>query len=253
MDAHQTSIYNAILITSSIIGIIIVYFIVSMISQHRRNRALYKRSLEAEIKTLEKERSRIATDLHDDLGPLLSSIKFSVGSLDIYSDTDTRTVDRVYEHIDSLMQRMREISADMLPNTLLRKGLIAAIAEFIDNIPRPACLDIKFVHAEEPELPPSQSVHLYRIVQEIIHNTIKHAQASVLKIEIKKSAAIMVLLTNDNGNGFDYNLQSRENNGLGLRNLFSRTEMLGGHLFVESSNGKGTSYIIEIPFRSNHD
>jgi two-component system, NarL family, sensor kinase len=247
MDAHQTTIYAAILISSSIIGIIIVYFIISLIHQQRRNRALHKRSIEAEINTLEKERTRIAADLHDDLGPLLSAIKFSVGSLDIYSDTDTKTVDRVYDHIDSLMQRMREISTDMMPNTLLRKGLVAAILEFIDNIPKPASLEILFVYSEIPELPQDKSIHLYRIAQEIIHNTIKHAGASSLKIEIKITGTLLVLLSADNGTGFDYNLQSRENDGLGLRNLFSRTEMLAGKLFVESTPGKGTSYIFEIP------
>lgn len=247
MDAHQTSIYYAILISGAIIGIIIIYFIVSIVHQHRNNRALYKRSLEAEIKTLEKERTRIAADLHDDLGPLLSSIKFSVGSLDVFSDTDIKTVDRVYEHIDSLMKRMREISTDMMPNTLLRKGLIAAIAEFIRNIPRPASLDIRFVHADIPELQQALSVHVFRMVQEIIHNTIRHAKASILKIEIKQSPTQLVLLTNDDGTGFDYNLQQRESNGLGLRNLFSRAEMLGGNMYVESARGKGTSYIIEIP------
>jgi two-component system, NarL family, sensor kinase len=250
MDAHQTSIYDAILICATIIGAIIIYFIVSIIHQHRNNRALYKRSLEAEIKTLEKERTRVASDLHDDLGPLLSSIKYSVGSLDIFSDTDLKTVDRVYEHIDSLMKRMREISGDMMPNTLLRKGLVAAIAEFIDNIPGPDFPEIQFVHSELPELLQPYSIHLFRIVQEIIHNTIKHAKASRLKIEIKQSAAFLVLLTNDDGTGFDYNLQTRESSGLGLRNLFSRTEMLGGNMSVESARGKGTSYIIEIPLRS---
>jgi two-component system, NarL family, sensor kinase len=247
MDAHQTTIYAAILISGSIIGIIIVYFIISIIHQQRRNRILYKRSIEAEITTLEKERTRIAADLHDDLGPLLSSIKFKVGSLDVYSDTDTATVERVYELIDSLMQRMRDISTDMMPNTLLRKGVIAAISEFISNIPKPTSLTIQFLYADIPQLPLSRQVHLYRIVQEIIHNTIKHARASSLKIELKNTDLLLVLLSADNGTGFDYNLQSRENDGLGLRNLYSRTEILGGTLFVESARGKGTSYIIEIP------
>jgi signal transduction histidine kinase len=213
---------------------------------------LYKRSLEAEIKLLEKERGRIAADLHDDLGPLLSSVKLNVGSLDLYSERDTRTADRVYEHIDTMMQRMREISADMLPNTLERKGLIAAIDEFISNIRKPASLNIRFVHNDSSEFPSSQSIHIYRIVQEIIHNTIKHAQATELIIEIKQEGSMIVLLSGDNGKGFDYNLQSRENSGLGLRNLYSRTEMLGGNLGVESGRGKGTNYTIEIPLQKKH-
>ena len=250
MDAHQTSIYNAILLCASILGVIMLYFIISIIYQQRQNRLMYKRSLEAEIKLLEKERSRIAADLHDDLGPLLSSIKFSVGSLDIYSDTDTKTVDRVYDHIDSLMHRMREISADMLPHTLGRKGLVAAIAEFISNLPQSSATKIFFEHSPLPEFPMVQSIHVYRIIQEIVHNTIKHARATVLQLELKISGAQLVLLTKDNGCGFDYKLQASESQGLGLRNLHSRAEMLGGKLVVESATGKGTIYIIEIPLSS---
>ncbi len=251
MDARQTAIFSAVLISGSIIGVIIIYFIVSIIYQQRRSQALYKRSIEAEITTLEKERGRIAADLHDDLGPLVSSIKFSVGSLDVFSETDTKTVDRVYEHIDSLMQRMREISNDMLPQTLLRKGLVAAIEEFIDNIQKPSSLEIHFTYSQLPGLPEAGAIHIYRIVQEIVHNTIKHSQASSLKIELKQESSGIVLLSADNGKGFDYNLQARENSGLGLRNLFSRTEMLGANMYVDSAPGKGTSYSIEIPLTTH--
>ena len=247
MDAHQTSIYNAILLSSAILGIIMLYFIASIIYQQRRNRIMYKRSLEAEIKLLEKERSRIAADLHDDLGPALSSIKFSVGSLDIFSETDTRTVDRVYDHIDSLMSRMREISADMLPHTLGRKGLVTAIEEFISNLSPSIAVKILFEHSYLPELPIAQSVHLYRIVQEIVHNTLKHAHATILLLELKLDGEQLVLLSKDNGCGFDYKLLSAESPGLGLRNLNSRAELLGGKLSVESAPDKGTIYIIEIP------
>lgn len=247
MDAHQTTIFSAVLISGSIIGVIIIYFIVSIIYQQRRSHLLYKRAIEAEITTLEKERSRIAADLHDDLGPLVSSIKFSVGSLDVYSETDTKTVDRVFEHIDSLMQRMREISNDMMPQTLLRKGLVAAIEEYIDNIQKPDTLQIQFIYDDTVNLPGHLTIHLYRIVQEIIHNAIKHSNANSLKIELKQENNAIVLLSADNGNGFDYNLQSRENRGLGLRNLFSRTEMLGAAMYVESAPGKGCRYTIEIP------
>jgi len=225
-----------------------LYFIGSIIYQQRRNRMMHSRSLEAEIKLLEKERSRIAADLHDDLGPVLSSIKFSVGSLDVYSDTDTRTVDRLYNHIDSLMGRMRDISADMLPPTLNRRGLIAAVEEFISNLPPTVTLSTLFEHGDVPELPVNRSIHLYRIIQEIVHNTIKHARATVLLLELKQSGQQLVLLAKDNGCGFDYPLQASSNQGLGLRNLNSRAELLGGKLTVESAPGKGTIHIIEIPF-----
>ena len=247
MDAHQTSIYNAILICGSIIGAIIIYFIVSIIYQHRRNRHLYKRSLEAEIKLLEKERSRIAADLHDDLGPLLSSIKLKVGSFDLYSDTDKKTADRVYEHIDSLMQRMRDISADMLPSTLERKGLVAAVNEFMDSLPGPSKTAISFEHPGLGELPISKSIHLYRIIQEIIHNTIKHAKAKNMQIGFSEEDNSLLLLAKDDGIGFNVEAEKEKSGGLGLKSLESRCEILNGVLNIESKPGFGTNYFVKIP------
>jgi signal transduction histidine kinase len=247
MDAHQTSVYTTILISSFIIGIIILYFIISIIYHHRRSRTLYKLSIEAEITTLEKERSRMAADLHDELGPLLSAIKFRVGSLDTNSPEDEQTIEKVNEHIDTMVQRMREISNDLLPNILVHKGVVVALDDYINNLSKPASLEILFAHQDIPFLPQESAVHIYRMVLEIIHNTIKHAHASVLKIEFRRVEDKLVLHTMDNGQGFDYELTTREAKRLGLHNLLSRSEMLSASLFAESGRGKGTSYIIEIP------
>jgi signal transduction histidine kinase len=85
------------------------------------------------------------------------------------------------------------------------------------------------------------------MIQEIIHNTLKHAKASELKIELKCSKQTLIILTEDNGRGFDYVRQSVENKGLGLRNLLSRTEVLGGDMYIDSKQNKGTKYTFEIP------
>ena len=87
MDAKETSFYTAVLIVSIILGIIIGYFIVSIIRQQRRNIALYRQSVLAEITAMEKERARIAADLHDELGPMLSAIKLKINSFEL-SDSD---------------------------------------------------------------------------------------------------------------------------------------------------------------------
>ncbi len=248
MDAHQTSIYTAVLISSIILGVIITYFVISIIHHQRRSYALYKLSIEAEINTLERERSRMAADLHDELGPLLSAIKLRVGSIDTQSADDEQTVERINLDIDNMVQRMRGISNDLMPNVLVHKGVVFALRYFIDNMRQPGALQIQFAHHDIPELPPFTAIHIYRIVLEIIHNTIKHAAATELKIEFQKKNGLLALHTIDNGQGFDYSATTRETNHHGLRNLLSRTEMLSASLFVETGRGKGTSYIIEIPY-----
>jgi signal transduction histidine kinase len=96
-----------------------------------------------------------------------------------------------------------------------------------------------------------QAINLYRIAQEIIHNTIKHAQASELLIELRQDKNKIILATRDNGKGFDYDEKTNEAKGMGLQNLLRRTEIIGGKMFFESQKGKGTTYIFEIPIASD--
>ena len=246
MDAKETSLYTAILITSVILGIIIIYFIVSIIRQQRRTVNIYKQSLFTEITTLEKERSRMAADLHDEVGPVLSAIKLRIGSLDIHNKDDEEEVEKTNQQIDHLLKRMREISFDLMPSSLLRKGLPTALNEFIEYCSKSSLLCIKFQHTLV-DLTEKQAINLYRIIQEIIHNTIKHAEATELLIELRTEKKLIILATKDNGKGFDYDSKSKEASGLGLQNLLRRTEIIDGKMFFESKKGKGTTYIFEIP------
>ena len=251
MDPNQAKIYTAILITSFIIGIILVYFIVSLIQQQRRNNKLYTAKIEVEISILENERTRIASDLHDELGPLLSAIKMKLSSIDTQSAEDEITMQETSEHITDVIHRLREISNNLMPTTLLRKGLTFAIDEFIykfSNTNEDIGLLIKFTYDVIPELPKEKAINIYRIVQEIVHNTIKHAQASILTMTIKIHNNNLIFMSKDNVRGFNHKSAIEEKNGLGLRSLISRNDIMAGNLYVESQPGKGTTYTIEIPF-----
>lgn len=246
MDAHETTIYTTVLIISVIGGSIILFFIVSMLLQHRRNIELYKSKIKAEITTLENERARVSADLHDELGPLLFTVKFKISSIDTGPE-DQKILEEASSHLDDIIERIREISNDLMPGTLLRKGVYFAIEEFIDGIARTTPVKITFTYTTVAELSKEKAINLYRIVQEIIHNTLKHSKASVLEIELAATGTKLVLNSHDNGIGFDYSSKRRENAGLGLRNLLSRTELLGGDIYVESKPGIGTMYCLEIP------
>lgn len=246
MDAQETSFYNAILIVCAVLGIIIIYFIVSIIRQQRRTLRLYKQSLLTEITTLERERSRMASDLHDEVGPLLAAIKLRIGSLDIHNETDEEEVTKTNKQIDNLLKRMREIYFDLMPTSLTRKGLSAALGEFIDYCSKNSLLKIHF-RFTSVDLSHAQAINLYRMVQEIIHNTIKHAEASELWIELRGEKNMIILSTKDNGKGFSYDEKTKEASGLGLQNLLRRTEIISGKMYFESRKDQGTTYTFEIP------
>lgn len=253
MDSGQTTFYTAYLIIGVLVGVIIIFFIASMIRHQRRNNRLHKSKILAEITTLEKERTRIAADLHDELGPILSAAKFKINSLDISNDEDQHQLDMANKHIDDIIRRMREISGDLMPSTLLRKGIVAAIEETVYKINNTGNLSISFASRNIPGLKIDAAVNIYRIVQEIIHNTVKHAEASALRLELKLENNIIILMSQDNGKGFDYNDAVKKNPGLGLRNMLSRAEVLEGEMFIDSKPGKGTAYIFEIPLAPNSD
>jgi two-component system, NarL family, sensor kinase len=250
MDAQQTKIYTAIIIAAFVVGGILIFFVISLIQQQRRNSRLFKEKIKAEITTLENERSRVAADLHDELGPLLFSVKFKLSGLET-SEEDHDAVEKATAYIDDIIQRIRDISNDLMPGTLIRKGVLYAIEEYIDGLSKNETLKINFVHTGIPELDKDRAINIYRLILEIIHNTLKHAKASLLNIEFKYDQSMLILMSQDNGQGYDYSGIKLNNAGLGLRSMLNRVEVMEGELFVESNPGKGTKYIIEIPLNSN--
>jgi signal transduction histidine kinase len=249
MHTPEEKFYTAVAIAASVLGIIIAYFVITMIRHQRRNVHLYKTKIRAEISTLEKERKRIASDLHDELGPLLSAVRIQVNHLEQQTEEDKRIVLFANKHIDDILTKTREISYNLLPNTLVRKGLVKALEEYVNKLRDVHELDIIF-SGDEVSLEKEREINIYRIIQEIIHNTVKHAGASQLDIRLRKQGDTLLLMTADNGKGFNYDAQVEKNNGLGLINLQSRTEVLNAKFSYESDPGIGTKYIFEIPLNN---
>src|ERR1700754_4780894 len=115
MGTSEKELYNAILIIVGVVGIILVYFIITIIRYQRRSLRLHKEKIQAEIDTLEKERKRIALDLHDELGPLLSAIKLQINSLDTNDPQDQELIGKSSTHLDTIIKKLREISNNLMP------------------------------------------------------------------------------------------------------------------------------------------
>jgi two-component system, NarL family, sensor kinase len=238
--------FNAVYIACVIILIIIIFFISAIVRQQRKVSLWQQARIAAEINTLEAERKRIAGDLHDELGPMLSAIKLQINHLEPEDETENAVLEKSSKQIDGIIQRFREISYDLLPNTLVRKGFIKATHEYISKLKILHPLQIEFT-SPDFSLKPEQEVNLYRVVQEIMQNTIKHARATVLKINIIAKDKSIFLQTKDDGIGFNYSEKSLEAKGVGLLSLQSRAQLLGGQLVVHTQPGNGTTFEIEIP------
>ena len=247
MDTQEKTLFTLAIIAAIVMGMILLYFIITIIRQHRKTRQLHLEKIQAEIHTLERERKRIANDLHDDLGPMLSAIKFKINAVDVVSNSDQKLIESVNEHIDDTLTRIREISFDLMPNALSRKGLIATLEELIPKAQKLFPLKIHFSHESLAPLPPEMVIHLYRMILEIIHNTIKHSQATTLTMKLFITSREVLFESADDGIGFDIRTIDEQQQGLGLKNLQSRTEIMHGELRIETSHGKGVSYQLHIP------
>ncbi len=224
---------------------VLVYFIKTFNKQHNKITSWQQARIKAEVEILENERKRIAKDLHDELGTFLSAIKFQVNQLKPTTETEEIIISKSSNQIDDVIQKFRNISYNLLPNTLVRKGLVAATKEFISRVEN----NITKINFQSIQLniETETSINIFRIIQEIIHNTLKHSRATKLDINIYEEGGNYIISTKDDGIGFTYNIQTQINNGLGLLSLESRVTILGGKLNIDTAVGRGVKYFIIIP------
>lgn len=243
----EIGVVNITLYISSLLGIIVVYFFTSIIRFHRRYMRMQRKKIFAEIVIRENERKRIAGDLYDSLGPLLSAVKLNISSVDIESSADRMVLEKTGGYLDEIIGTLRRISHDLLPNTLERRGLPEAIRELINQVGTKTTVDIQLYVVKEIRVPKDKEIHIFRMIQEIVQNAIKHADADNLQIGLSEEDGHLLCLIKDDGKGFDKEKILAGSAGLGLRSLESRCEILNGVLTLESMPGAGTTYFIKIP------
>lgn len=249
MDSQQAKIFSAILLASTILGIVLLYFIITIVQSQRKHLRLQQAKLAIEASTLENERKRIVSDLHDELGPLLSVVKFQVSSVATVSDNDHYLIEKANQNLDIILDRVRGICNQLMPQVLLRKGLIDAIREYVYELDCRSNMNCSFTYEPALRLNSNLEIHLYRIVQEILNNAIKHSGAENLVVDMRMNKHHLVITIRDDGKGFDVNLQQHQSSGFGLRNIWSRVKILKGEMFLHSSPGNGATYTIEIPIQ----
>lgn len=240
-------IFYITIFISLLIAVIILFFVVSIVLYHRRYIQLQRERIDAEITILENERKRIAADLHDSMGPLLSTIKLNIHSIVVTDERDNQIITKSSGYIDEVIRGLRQISHNLLPATLERKGLTEALREFIRQLSDKQPLEIKFNTSGEINIPPEKQIHIFRIIQEITHNTLKHARATQLQIVLTRENGFYLVLIKENGIGFDVKKARTESSGLGMKSLAIRTDILRGSLSIDSVPGQGTNYFVKIP------
>ena len=199
-------------------------------------------------KVVEVERSRLAKDLHDGLGGLLSAIKLTLNSVaDKVPETNTLLFNKANNQLDTAIREMRRMAHNMMPEALLKFGLGEAIQDYCDGINESNVVKMIYIQIGSLQgLTQSAEIVLYRVVQELSNNALKHAAARNIFIQITKHPRGITVTVEDDGNGFDITMLST-GNGQGLKNVQSRIEYLKGEYELKTEMGNGTSINIEIP------
>jgi signal transduction histidine kinase len=240
-------LFYTVVIVSMLIAIVIVFFVISVIRYHKRYIQLQKERIQAQIMIQEQERKRIANDLHDSLGPMLSTVKLYMHSITVDNDVDKQSLDKASDYIDETIGNLREISYNLLPGSLSRNGLVTVVKEFLSRLSGRHSIKIKFEAPKDIKIPQTTELHLFRIVQEIVHNAIKHSGAATLTLTLARQPDGLFLLTEDNGKGFDLYNTRDASKGLGLKSIENRCEMINASLKIVSKKNEGCKIIIKIP------
>jgi signal transduction histidine kinase len=234
------------------IGVFMIQRIFKYMKRVEDSRRLTEKMfLNAIIQTEEKERKRFAKDLHDGLGPLLSSVKMSVSSLaHLKHDEPSREIlENTEIVIDEAIKSIKEISDNLSPHVLNNFGLVRALNNFANKINITKTIRINLVSdLKDERFESNLEVVLYRVVCELINNTIKHAHAKKIEINLTKEEEYLSITYKDDGKGFDVDtiMDQSANSGMGFSNIYSRINSLKGEIKVESENKKGTLVTIKV-------
>jgi signal transduction histidine kinase len=242
---------KTIIISAFVTALLILMIFVIIFNFKRRISAQKIRSLEdekriiaftASLKGEEKERARLSAELHDGLGGILSAVKLNIESEDIL-EAKEKSLGLITQSISE----MRRISNALLPETLLKFGMKTAVKSFCTSFnAQNGKVKIEFsFFGTEYRYSSHFELTVYRIVQEIINNSVKHSEASEITVQIISDENRLFIGINDNGKGFDTD-SPQIKRGLGLENIKERSSIYGGRVELNSTAGNGTEVIIEF-------
>ena len=252
-DTREIFVWGG-LITSLVfaIGVFMIQKIFKYMKRVEDSRRLTEKMfLNTIIQTEEKERKRFAKDLHDGLGPLLSSVKMSVSSLAQmkHDEASREIVENTELVINEAIKSLKEISDNLSPHVLSNFGLIRALSNFINKINIAKTIRINLItEMKDERFDPNVEVVLYRVICELINNTLKHAQAKKINISLSIEGNYITIIYRDDGKGFDVSkvIEHQSGSGMGFSNIYSRINSLKGEINIESENKKGTMVTIKV-------
>ena len=207
-------------------------------------------SMQAMIVGEEKERERIAKDLHDSLGGLLSTVKLQFDNFKtkLTGHNSMDQYNKATNLLDNAVEEVRSISRNLQPTALKRYGLVPALQDLINRLDQEGMPEIFFQPYDVPEkIDEIISLSVFRVIQELLNNSIKYAKAKEILIQLNSDGDELYLQYEDDGIGFDYNNLPRK--GMGLENIYSRINYLKGNIVIDSKPEEGVYVMAKVPLK----
>ncbi len=245
---NQLKQKNLWLISTSTIGILAIILFVSFYRNARQKQRLQLSQqenirLKALMEGEEQERSRMATELHDGIGGILSVAKMNLGSTGADTTEKMLRQEKGLRLLDEVYKELRRTAHNLSPELLHSKGLIAACRDFCYEVAQASQLEIKMQYfGAFTSLAPQLELSAYRVVQEGVHNAVKHAQASRILVQLSQEEDGISITIEDNGIGMPGKEHLKE--GIGLKNVRLRVKALNGNLDIDTRPGKGTTIYV---------
>ncbi len=215
------------------------------IRQLEQGKALLR--AQAVLEGQEEERGRVARDLHDGLGGMLATVRLYLGTVRsrvALPAEPARLFAQSVAHLDGSIAELRRVARNLMPEAMLAFGLTQALQDLCATVQQTSALRVQLhTHGLEPRLPPATEAALYRMVQELLTNVVRHAQARQVLVQLMRHANALHLVVEDDGRGFDAAVGA---GGVGLRSVRARAAYLGGTLEVQSAPGQGTTVSLEL-------
>lgn len=259
-ESQATQIYLIVavaivtmLLMAGAIVVFVVFYQKRMIKEQMKRQILeyefQQKMLQAELESQETERRRLAEDLHDSIGGMLSTIRVGITTMAKLLP-EPQSIDQTKQMLDDTITSVRRISTDLMPATLEKFGLKHALEELCERFQNTSKITIQFQeHGNFPPLDKPRELMIFRITQELLNNAVKHSQASEVVVTLA-SGDPLAICVEDNGVGFDAeaikkNIKSGK--GLGLFNIDNRARLLGGKVDYIMPPEKGSKILLTLP------
>lgn len=248
--ANAIVMMTAVMLAFAAFVVMLAYFFISRKNKLLQEKQLMKTQFEQELlqtqlEIQEQTLKNISEEIHDNVGQVLSLAKLNLNTFD---HNPEKKLQSTKELVSKAINDLRNLSRSLHGDKIAETGIREAIRHELHILQNTGQYETNLMVSGEPfKLEPQQEMVLFRIVQEALHNAVKHAKASRMNVTLTYTAVSFSMTILDNGTGFDTQTLEASETGIGLKSMRNRAALIGGTLFIRSGPGNGTSILVELP------